>query len=534
MHYTSILLLVSLWFTPLVRGQYSQCVKDEYSAELIRNKNCQACPPDSKTQFAGAKYIRQCICDTGDDIAAAVNTDISCNSALNCQCRPSTILTNGVITDGEGYYDKDSQCTWLIYSNVAIHLQFTHLELRNQDYVIVNRCNSPSCAQKQELTRATNGGGPTNAGGALTGSNTEVFNGALFSTTIDYPFLQIRLQPTGLGSRRSEEGFAANWWTSGDAFSCPLCPIGSYRRQKFKGVLDGSYCLYFVASGTYVEFENRVLNGARVYKRTVSPDMYLFKILNGGEHYVISRTLDEDGIYWKQPTTDTDIRNLKRMSQWCSVNGAWFEREKMTPSADGAECVSCPDNSISLPTSTGIMSCKCNVGWTGQDGSGCTECVSGKYKSSTGSSACLNCPDNSISDPAGTVIMSCKCNAGWTGQDGAECMQCASAKYKSSIGSSDCLTCPDNSISNTASTIKTSCKCNAGWTGQDGGECRQCPSGKYKSEIGNSACLPCPDNSISDPASIAITSCDCILGYGGPPEGPCIQCTTGKFQMIST
>ena len=483
MHYTSILLLVSLWFTPLVRG-YSQCVKDEYSAELIRNKNCQACPPYSKTEFAGAKYIRQCICDTGDNVAAAVNTDISCNSARNCQCRPSTILTNGVVTDGAGYYDKDSQCTWLIYSNVAIHLQFTHLELRNQDYVIVNRCNSTSCAQKQELTRATNGGGTTNAGGALTGSSTEVFNGALFSTTIAYPFLQILLQPTGLGTSRTEEGFAANWWTSGDSFACPRCPEASYRRDKYKGVLDGSFCLYYVASGTYVEFENSVFNGARVYKRTESPDMYLFKIINGAEYYVISRTLDEDGIYWKQPTTDTDIRNLKTMSQWCSGSGAWFSRDNMKPSRDGAECLKCPDNSYSQADSTGITSCKCNAGWTGQDGSGCTQCASGKYKSSTGSSACLNCPDNSIS--------------------------------------------------NTSSTVITSCKCNPGWTGQDGEECTSCPSGNYKSEIGNSACLPCPHNSISDPASIAITSCDCILGYGGPPEGPCIQCTTGKFQMIST
>ena len=364
MHCTGILLLVSLWHTLLVQSQYSQCVKDEYSAELIRDKNCQACPPYSKTQFAGAKYIRQCICDTGDDVAAAVTTDFSCNIARNCQCAPSTTLTNGVVTDGAGDYDKDSQCTWLIHSNVAIHLQFTNLELRDQDYVVVNRCTSSSCAEKQQLTRATNGGG------ALVGSSTEVFNGALFSTTIAYPFLQILLQPTRYGSDRSEDGFAANWWTSGDAFACPRCPEGSYRRDKFKGVLAGSLCQISTALGTYVEFDNMVSNGARVYKRIELPKMYLFKIFDGGESYVISKTIDIYSVFRKQLTTDTDIQNLKIMSEWC--NSAWVSGNSMTPSRDGAECLKCPENSYSEADSTGITSCKCNAGWMGQDGAECT------------------------------------------------------------------------------------------------------------------------------------------------------------------
>jgi hypothetical protein len=53
----------------------------------------------------------------------------------------------------------------------------------------------------------------------------------------------------------------------------------------------------------------------------------------------------------------------------------------------------------------------------GPDG-GCTACVAGKYKASTGSANCSDCPTNSNSPEGSSAFTNCTCNAGWTGPEG--------------------------------------------------------------------------------------------------------------------
>ncbi len=54
-------------------------------------------------------------------------------------------------------------------------------------------------------------------------------------------------------------------------------------------------------------------------------------------------------------------------------------------------CVNCPANSISPANNTSLEACVCHAGFTGPNGGPCTACVSGTYKTTTGSVACTNC-----------------------------------------------------------------------------------------------------------------------------------------------
>jgi hypothetical protein len=88
-----------------------------------------------------------------------------------------------------------------------------------------------------------------------------------------------------------------------------------------------------------------------------------------------------------------------------------------------------------------VTSCTCNAGFSGPDGGPCTACVTGKYKTLTGTATCTDCG-------AGT--------------------------YSAAVGastSSTCSACPSNSNSTAGSAALTSCTCNTGSTGPNGGPC---------------------------------------------------------------
>ena len=123
--------------------------------------------------------------------------------------------------------------------------------------------------------------------------------------------------------------------------------------------------------------------------------------------------------------------------------------------------------------------CTCNAGTTG-DGTACTNCLEGTYKTLTGSADCLGCPANSSSPVASTVNTACRCNAGWTGNDGTACTNCLEGTYKTLTGSAACLGCPANSSSPVASTVIGACRCNAGYSGLQPGTCTLCPIGKHR------------------------------------------------------
>ena len=62
-------------------------------------------------------------------------------------------------------------------------------------------------------------------------------------------------------------------------------------------------------------------------------------------------------------------------------------------------CLLCPQHSRVMGTAsvTSVSDCICDPGYTGTDGSGCSICPAGTYKSNPGSAACESCAPNAFS-----------------------------------------------------------------------------------------------------------------------------------------
>jgi hypothetical protein len=225
-------------------------------------------------------------------------------------------------------------------------------------------------------------------------------------------------------------------------------------------------------------------------------------------------------------------------------------RKLMYTCFNGSVCIDCPENSAAPAGSTARSSCLCNAGYTGPNGGTCVACMTGKYKSVTGSALCSDCPSDTQSGPGSTALTSCVCNPGFTGPDGGTCSACVAGKYKSVTGSVACTNCSANTYSNAtgaaavatcqnclanlqASAGSTVCKCNAGYTGADGGTCTACLAGKYKSVTGSALCSDCQTNSISVSGSTSVTSCQCNAGYTGADGGTCTACVAGKYKSVT-
>jgi len=174
----------------------------------------------------------------------------------------------------------------------------------------------------------------------------------------------------------------------------------------------------------------------------------------------------------------------------------------------------------------------------------CTSCEIGKISQNVGGitdHVCQQCPPNSNSSYVGSQRQDCKCNPGFTGQDGGPCELCMPGKFNIAPGSDSCIDCmqgkysqkfggiaehicqkcPSNSDSTISSTIQPDCKCNPGLTGQDGGPCSECAPGKYKVQHGNSTCTPCPIGTYYD-------------NVGAKLEKDCKQCPSLSTSLHSS
>jgi len=157
-------------------------------------------------------------------------------------------------------------------------------------------------------------------------------------------------------------------------------------------------------------------------------------------------------------------------------------------------CTSCPLNSRSIAGATALVNFICDLGYTGPDGSPCTLCTAGKFKSTLGSLACTSC---------------------------------GAGKYSVTDGSTNallCLQCTPDSNSQIASSSKAACTCNAGSAGLDGGPCNLCVAGTYKTSSGPTppACTGCVSGKYSTTVgATSITTClDCpLLAVPGPQRG---------------
>ena len=192
-------------------------------------------------------------------------------------------------------------------------------------------------------------------------------------------------------------------------------------------------------------------------------------------------------------------------------------------------CVSCPDNSSSVVSSSALTGCTCNAGATGPNGGPCALCVPGKYKTVIGTAVCTNCSANTFSSVTGATSISacstcpansqsvgasavCVCNRGFTGPDGGPCLACVPGTFKTQIGAADCTFCPNNTFSGVIGSTNASvcqacqtnaisaagsvdqeyCYCKPGYAHLEGRHaCRECTPGTYNSHLGKRACSNC-------------------------------------------
>ena len=176
------------------------------------------------------------------------------------------------------------------------------------------------------------------------------------------------------------------------------------------------------------------------------------------------------------------------------------------------------------------LNCKCDAGFSGQDGEACSACLDMQYKSTVGSSSCIACNENA-SSVWGSPF--CSCNAGHTGPDGGPCVPCEEGTFKANLGSLACTMCPDGIWSPHGSTSDVNCSCGKGYSGHV--PCTPCPEGTYKNFTGPGACLACPGKSSSPVASEGVFECNirCPVGSTGPLGGPCTLCPAGSQKNVT-
>ena len=218
---------------------------------------------------------------------------------------------------------------------------------------------------------------------------------------------------------------------------------------------------------------------------------------------------------------------------------------------------SCPPNSDAPEGATAITQCSCNMGYLGvilDESSTCTACPSGKYFDEV-DIECDSCPDFTVSAEASLSLTDCKCNVGYSGNDGSTCIACPENTFKPVTGNASCTPCTDFSTTlglNTRTNI-SECICDDGYLLQGGGDnscdricppgheasadehaCIACASGKYKSAYDDGTCQSCPSFTVM-PADVlgstSIDACPCQEGYSKHPDGDgsCVLCPPGKF-----
>ena len=134
------------------------------------------------------------------------------------------------------------------------------------------------------------------------------------------------------------------------------------------------------------------------------------------------------------------------------------------PASNASGCSACPTNAVSAEGSTAFSSCECAAGYTGDAGVGedCVACEADTFKDVSGSATCAACPANAVSLRGSTGLISCFCPGGYTGDAGvgASCVACEAVTFKNFDGPSACLPCPGDALVSVEGA--SSCACGAG------------------------------------------------------------------------
>ena len=122
------------------------------------------------------------------------------------------------------------------------------------------------------------------------------------------------------------------------------------------------------------------------------------------------------------------------------------------PSNSGASCSGCTIVSgctcnlgFTGPNGGNCTACRAGTYKTVTGTAVCTNCTAGLYSTTlnaTAAATCLVCPLNANSPVRSPEIVSCTCNMGYTGPDGTNCTSCVAGMYKNTTGSMPCTACP--------------------------------------------------------------------------------------------
>ena len=224
---------------------------------------------------------------------------------------------------------------------------------------------------------------------------------AVYSTTVDYPFMQVRFYSDG---STTGEGFIAKW--SLPERMCQGCPTN---RISPAGSTSLAAC---VCNAGLIDD-----NGG-----TCLQDC-------NANHYFVDPVCVPCPANSSSPTGRTALAACL-----CSAGSSGPDGGTCTPCLAGKYKAAtgsslCQDCLTDSPSPAGSPACICNAGSEGVHGGICTLCSGGKYKSGRGPSICEDCPTNSLSPAGSTALTACVCNAGSSGSDGGTCTPCLADTY---------------------------------------------------------------------------------------------------------
>ena len=180
--------------------------------------------------------------------------------------------------------------------------------------------------------------------------------------------------------------------------------------------------------------------------------------------------------------------------------------------------------------------CACNAGFSQQTSqyNRCTECASGRFKSSA-----ANWPASFFLSTGAvdtTIVIGGAAYINDMNVPGA-CQKCPINTVSPLVfASTSCTACPAGSITTGTGSGPNSCflPCPAGqYHTFPPRVCTNCPEGKYSATAGSSACTSCPAGGESTPAGSTACVSGCAVGTTGPDGGTCTACVAGKYKTSS-
>jgi hypothetical protein len=195
-------------------------------------------------------------------------------------------------------------------------------------------------------------------------------------------------------------------------------------------------------------------------------------------------------------------------------------------------CEQCPANSTGDFRNDADWDCRCDAGFTGNDGGPCVQCELGKYKTQRGADICGDCGPSAFwpvgADPAvfaceacplhstrssdlGSGVLGCVCAAGYRRTTDTTCAPCPAGFYCPAQHIQ--TLCPAHSDSGAGSASVQACQCTPGFHGS-AGNCSACPVNTF-CEANSAVPAPCPGNSstLGQATRTNVSACVCLGGF---------------------